>query len=191
MALYRKFVFAASAVAAFVAATSVSAQTAAPAAVTPADVARLFVAACVRHEGRAVEVIDWALAQGFAPAGDPRSAPLPPLLDGSAGAVLALPVGGGNVLLAASDGDRCTLWAERQSGPALRMHLQRELDALARGGARVRIETDRNLVAAGQWRNLRQWRYRHPGATGELTLGAVTTLVDAPAEQALNLAPVR
>jgi len=168
-----------------------SSEPATLAAPTADDVARTFVSACVLNEGRGAAVTDWALVQGFQTVDPLHEHAALPLLDGAPGHVLVMPGSGGAVLLAVAQGDRCVVWAERQPGPALRLALLRELAALAGQGARLQTEVDRNLERAGGWRNLLQWRYRRVGGTQELSLGAVTTLGDAPAAQALNLAPAR
>lgn len=172
------------------AAAAIVAQPSPKSSATPAATAALFVAACVRHEGRAGPVIDWALARGFGPVSElPADRPPPLLLGSAAGTMLVMPGSAGDVLLAASEGDRCTVWAERQAGPTLRLALQRELDALKAQGARAAVQTERNLMHAGQWRNVMQWRYRAAGSVQELDIGAVTTLGGAAAEQALHLTP--
>lgn len=161
-----------------------------PSTLAPADVVQLFVAACVRADGFVAETIDWALARGFAPP-DPQRGALPSLLGDAMGSVLAMPGSGGELLLAAAEDGRCTVWADRQPGPALKLALQHELDALRERGASVRAEPPRTVAHDGQWRQVQQWRFRNLGSERELDLGAATTLVDAPAAQVLHTVPVR
>lgn len=167
------------------------AQTQAEAALDPADVARAFVAGCVQTEGRSAAVVDWALVQGWGPIDPWQEDAARPLLDGAAGHVLVMPGSRGGVLLAVTQDDRCVFWAERLRGPVLRLAVLRELELLSSHGARLKIEVDRNLERAGGWRNLLQWRYRRLGGVREFNIGAVTTLGDAAAAQALNLAPAQ
>lgn len=155
---------------------------------TPQGVARTFQQACVVTGGDAAAAIDWALSQGFEPA-DALRGSVEGLLSGQPGSVLAAPGTRGRVLLAAQ-GRQCTVWADQMPGPALRFAVAEALGALAGKGARVQLQSDRNLERAGAWRNQMQWRYRAVGTTEDLGLGAVTTLSDSPGTQALHAAPL-
>jgi hypothetical protein len=156
---------------------------------TPQGVARTFAQACVLTGGDEAAAVDWALSQGFEP-GEAQRANVDGLLSGQPGSVLAAPGTRGRVLLAAAAGRQCTVWADQTSGPALRSAVIDALSALAGKGARLQLGVDRNFERAGAWRNQLQWRYRAVGVTAELGLGAITTLSDSPATQALNAAPL-
>ena len=156
---------------------------------TPQGVARTFQQACVLTGGDEAAAVDWALSQGFEPA-DALRGNVDGLLAGQPGSVLAAPGTRGRVLLAAATGRVCTVWADQMSGPALRGAVIEAVTSLSAKGARVQLQADRNFERAGAWRNQMQWRYRAVGASGDLGVGAVTTLSDNPGTQALNVAPL-
>jgi len=156
---------------------------------TPLGVARTFQQACVLTGGDEAAAVDWALSQGFEPAEALRGN-VDGLLSGAPGSVLAAPGTRGRVLLAAATGRVCTVWADQMSGPALRSAVIEAVTSLSAKGARVQLQADRNFERAGAWRNQMQWRYRAVGASGDLGVGAVTTLSDNPGTQALNVAPL-
>ncbi|HEX3141985.1 MAG TPA: hypothetical protein VHQ87_18155 [Rhizobacter sp.] len=156
---------------------------------TPLSVARAFQQACVLTGGEEAAAVDWALSQGFEPAEASRGN-VDGLLSGQPGSVLAAPGTRGRVLLAAASGRQCTVWADQMPGPALRNAVIEALSTLTSKGARLELQADRNFERAGAWRNQMQWRYRAVGASGDLGLGAVTTLTDSPATQALHAAPL-
>jgi hypothetical protein len=156
---------------------------------TPQAVARTFAQACVLTGGEEAAAVDWALSQGFEPAEASRGK-VDGLLAGQPGSVLAAPGTRGRVLLAAASGRQCAVWVDQMEGPALRNAVIEALSALTSKGARLQLHVDRNIERAGAWRNQMQWRYRAVGASGDLGLGAVTTLSDKPATQALNAAPL-
>ncbi|MBC8058707.1 MAG: hypothetical protein H7Y61_19225 [Rhizobiales bacterium] len=156
---------------------------------TPQGVARAFAQACVLTGGDEAAAVDWALAQGFEPA-DALRGNVDGLLSGNPGSVLAAPGTRGRVLLAAAMGKQCTVWADQMPGPALRTAVAEAVGVLAGKGARVQLQADRNFERAGAWRNQMQWRYRAVGASGDLGLGAITTLSDSPGTQALHVAPM-
>lgn len=156
---------------------------------TPQGVARTFQQACVLTGGDEAAAVDWALSQGFEPAETLRGN-VDGLLSGQPGSVLAAPGTRGRVLLAAATGRQCTVWADQMPGPALRSAVAEAVGSLSAKGARVQLQADRNFERAGAWRNQMQWRYRAVGASGDLGVGAVTTLSDNPGTQALNVAPL-
>ena len=156
---------------------------------TPQGVARAFSQACVLTGGDEAAAVDWALAQGFEPAEALRGN-VDGLLSGNPGSVLAAPGTRGRVLLAAATGRQCTVWADQMTGPALRSAVAEAVGVLASKGARVQLQVDRNFERAGAWRNQMQWRYRAVGASGDIGLGAITTLSDNPGTQALHAAPM-
>lgn len=156
---------------------------------TPAGVARVFLQACVLTGGEESAAVDWALSQGFDPV-DPMRGSMDGLLAGQPGSVLAAPGTQGRVLLAAAKGKVCTVWAEQISGPAVRAAVIDALSALQFKGAKLTLGVDRNFERAGAWRNQMQWRYRAVGASGDLGVGAITTLGDGPGTQGLNVAPL-
>lgn len=156
---------------------------------SPQGVARLYQQACVLTNGEEVAAVDWALSQGFEPT-DPARGNMDGLLSGQAGSVLAAPGTRGRVLLAAATGRTCTVWAEQVSGPALRAAVIDALATLSFKGAKLQLGVDRNFERAGAWRNQMQWRYRAVGASGDLGLGAITTLGDGLGTQALNATPL-
>jgi hypothetical protein len=156
---------------------------------SPQGVARLYQQACVLTNAEEVAAVDWALSQGFEPA-DPMRGNMDGLLSGQPGSVLAAPGTRGRVLLAAATGRVCTVWVEQVQGPALRSAVIDALGTLTYKGAKLQLGVDRNFERAGAWRNQMQWRYRAVGASGDLGLGAITTLGDGPGTQALHAAPL-
>jgi hypothetical protein len=156
---------------------------------TPQGAARIFVQACVQTSAEEGAAVDWALGQGFEPV-DPARGSMDGLLAGQPGSVLAAPGTRGQVLLAAATGRQCTVWAEQMPGPPVRTAMQEALGQLSSRGAKVQLGVDRNFERAGAWRNQLQWRYRAVGASGDLGIGAITTLGDAPGTQGLNVAPL-
>jgi hypothetical protein len=156
---------------------------------TPQGVARIFQQACVATNAEASAAVDWALGQGFEPTEATRGN-MDGLLSGQPGSVLAAPGTKGRVLLAAATGRVCTVWVDQMPGPALRSAVIDALNTLAMRGARLQLGVDRNFERAGAWRNQMQWRYRAVGASGDLGLGAITTLGDGQGTQALNAAPL-
>jgi hypothetical protein len=156
---------------------------------TPQGVARVFQQACVLTAGDSGAAVDWALAQGFEPA-DALRGSMQGLLSGQPGSVLAAPGTQGRVLLAAAQGQQCTVWADQTPGPALRAAVAEMLGQQSSKGAKVQMQADRNLERAGAWRNQTQWRYRAVGTTQDLGIGTVTTLSDNPGTQAVHMAPL-
>lgn len=156
----------------------------------PRNVARAFVQGCLQTEGQPPAAVDWALSQGFEPL-DPLRGNADELLSGQPGSVLVAPDSQGRVLLAVAEGQRCTLWVDKAAGPALKLAMAAVLAEQAAKGAKLSVEVDRAVESAGAWRNHLQWRYRAFGARGEYSIVAVTTLLPAPATQALNLSPAR
>jgi hypothetical protein len=156
---------------------------------TPQGAARVFQQACVLTGAEEGAAVDWALSQGFEPV-DPMRGSMEGLLAGNPGSVLAAPGTQGRVLLAAATGRQCTVWAEQMPGPLVRTAVMEVLSALAAKGAKLQLGVDRNFERAGAWRNQMQWRYRAVGASGDLGLGAITTLGDTPGTQGLNVAPL-
>ena len=155
---------------------------------TPQGVATLFHQACVRTEAQNDAAVDWALTQGFEPL-DALSGSAQDLLEGQPGTVLASPDSQGRVLLVIAQDRRCTVWAQRISGPALRLAVAEVMGRVNASGARAQLQLERNIERSGAWRNQMQWRFRAVGGSLEFGLGAVTTLTAAPATQALNMAP--
>ena len=155
---------------------------------TPQGVASVFQQACVRTEAQNDAAVDWALTQGFEPL-DAFSGSAQDMLEGQPGTVLTAPGSEGRVLLVIAQDRRCTVWAQRISGPALRQAMAEMLGRVAVGGARPQLQLERNIERSGAWRNQMQWRHRAVGGSLEFGLGAVTTLTAAPATQALNMAP--
>ena len=155
---------------------------------TPQGVAAVFEQACIRTEAQSDAAVDWALTQGFEPL-DAYAGSAHELLEGQPGAVLAAPGSEGRVMLVATQDRKCTVWAQRMNGPALRLAVAEALGRASAGGARVQLQLERNIERSGAWRNQMQWRYRVVGGSVEFGLGAVTTLTATPATQALNMAP--
>jgi hypothetical protein len=154
----------------------------------PKAVVRLFNAGCLAHEGEVQRVVDWAITAGLEPI-DAASPNVQALLDGRDGAILAVPGTQGRVLIAAASGRHCVVWTEQSSGPALRLALLQVLGERAAKGDRVEVEFDRKVERGGAWRQQTQWRFRRVGGSVDHQIGAVTTLADRPAAQALRLAP--
>ena len=155
---------------------------------TPQGVVTVFHQACVRTEAQNDAAVDWALTQGFEPL-DALSGSAQDLLEGQPGTVLAAPGSEGRVLLVIAQDRRCTVWAQRVSGPAVRLAVAEVMGRINASGARAQLQLERNIERSGAWRNQMQWRYRAAGGSLEFGLGAVTTLTAAPATQALNMAP--
>jgi hypothetical protein len=154
-----------------------------------ATVVRVFIDGCVAHEGDSMKTVDWAINQGFEP-DFARGGAAESLLQGQPGTVLALPGIASPVLLAIGLDKRCTVWAERGDGPAVRTEFLKAINALAAKGARVQPTQERTVERGGAWRMQLQMRYRRVGGSQDFGVGAVTTLTTAPAAQALSLAPL-
>ncbi len=156
---------------------------------TPQGVANIFLQACLRGAAQGEAAVDWALTQGFEPV-DSLGGTGYELLEGQPGNVLRAPGSEDRLLLVVTHDQRCTLWAQRISGPQLRLAVAEVMDRLGNSGARVTRDFERNIERSGAWRNQTQWRYRLPrGSNAEFGVSAVTTLGTAPATQALNMAP--
>lgn len=151
-------------------------------------VVRVFIEACVAHEGDATAIVDWALGQGFE-AVEARDGPGATLLSGRPGTVMAMPGGAAPVLLAVDAEKRCTVWAERADGPAVRAEFSKAVSALAGQGARVQPAPARTVERAGAWRQHWQVRLRRAGSTQDFAIGSVTTFTATPTSQVLGLAP--
>jgi hypothetical protein len=161
-------------------------QTAPAAAAT---IVRVFIDGCVANEGDSMKTVDWAINQGFEP-DFARGGAADALLSGQPGTVLALPGSAGSVLLAIDLDRRCTVWAERGDGPAVRAEFIKAMNALAAKGARVQPAQERTVERGGAWRMQLQMRYRRVGGSQDFGVGTVTTLTAPPAAQALSLAPM-
>lgn len=156
---------------------------------TPQGVALVFQQACIRTEAQTEGAVDWALTQGFEPL-DVLMGSTHELLEGQPGAVLAAPGSEGRVVLVVTTDRRCTVWAQRANGPALRIAVGESMARLGAAGARVQLDLERNIERSGIWRSQQQWRYRAVGGSRDFGIGAVTTLTATPATQALNIAPL-
>jgi hypothetical protein len=154
-----------------------------------ATIVRVFIDGCVAHEGDSMKTVDWAINQGFEPDFEQGSA-AQALLSGQPGTVLALPGSASPLLLAIDLDRRCTVWAERGDGPAVRAEFVKAMNALAAKGARVQPAQERTVERGGAWRLQLQIRYRRVGGAQDFGVGAVTTLAAPPAAQALSLAPL-
>jgi hypothetical protein len=163
-----------------------------PPQTAPAAAARIvsvFIDGCVAHEGDSMKTVDWAINQGFEP-DFARGGAAEALLQGQPGTVLALPGSASTVLLAIDLDRRCTVWAERSDGPAVRADFVKAMNALASKGARVQPAQERTVERGGAWRMQLQMRLRRVGGSQDFSVGAVTTLTAQPAAQALSLAPM-
>jgi hypothetical protein len=160
----------------------------APAA-TATAIARAFADGCVANEGDSIKTVDWAINAGFEPI-DAFSGAGAALLSGQPGTVFAMPGSAGQVLLAIDLDKRCTVWAERGDGPALRAEFVTVMNALAAKGARVQPLQERAIERGGAWRMQLQMRYRRAGGSQDFGVGAVTTLTAQPAAQVLSAAPI-
>jgi hypothetical protein len=175
---------------AFIEAARANAAALPPASAAPAAVVQAFVAGCIAHDGDAMKTVDWAINQGFEWV-DAHLGPGATLLSGRPGTVLAMPGGAGAVLLAIDLERRCTVWAERADGPAVRAEFGRAIAALAARGASVQPSLERSVERGGAWRLQLQWRLRRGEGATEFDVGAVTTLTPQPAPQVLSVAPLR
>lgn len=173
----------------FIDAARGNAQTAPPPPTAAATIVRVFIDGCVAHEGDSMKTVDWAINQGFEPDFTQGSA-AHALLAGQPGTVMTMPGSAGPVLLAIDLEKRCTVWAERGDGPAVRAEFVRAMNALAAKGARVQPALERTVERGGAWRMQLQMRYRRVGGAQDFGVGAVTTLTAQTAAQALSLAPV-
>jgi hypothetical protein len=158
----------------------------APAA--PAAVVRAFIDGCLAHEGDAMKSVDWTINHGYEWF-DAATAPGATLLAGRPGTVMAMPGSASRVLLAIDLDRRCTVWADRSEGPAVRAELAKALAALSARGVRVQATSERSVERAGAWRQQTQWRVRRGDGAREMALDAVTTLAAGPAAQVLSVAP--
>jgi hypothetical protein len=156
--------------------------------VPAATVLRAFLDGCIAQGGDPVRTVDWAINQGGEPI-DSSSGDGATLLSQRPGTVLSLPGGQGGLLLAIDFEQRCTVWAERGDGPALRAEFVRALNALAARGARVQPTLERSVERGGAWRLQLQMRLRPAGQAREVDVGAVTTLTAQPAPQVFHVAP--
>jgi hypothetical protein len=134
-----------------------------------------------------MKTVDWAINQGWEPV-DAHVGSGATLLSGRAGTVFAWP--GRGVLLAIDLDKRCTVWADRADGPAVRLELARALGALAARGARVQTLQERSVERAGAWRMQVQTRFRRVGGAQDFEVGSVTTLTEQPTAQVLSAAPM-
>lgn len=156
------------------------------------QVVQAFVEACVDHGGEVAPAVDWALNHGFEPL-DPEGrdgSDGHALLGGRPGVVFATPDAATRVLLAVTQDNNCTVWAERAAGTSTQDAFVQATEALAARGAQVRRETDRMLERAGAWRRQLEYRLSLVPGNRDYRLGAVTTMTESPAAQALRLAPV-
>jgi hypothetical protein len=159
----------------------------APAAAT--TIVRVFIDGCVANEGDSMKTVDWAINQGLEPVFE-RGGVAETLLSGRPGTVLAMPASASPVLLAIDLDKRCTVWAERGDGPAVRAEFVKAMNALAAKGARLQPLQERTVERGGAWRMQLQMRYRRVGGSQDFGVGTVTTLSAPPAAQALSLAPM-
>ncbi len=174
----------------FIEAARAAASSAPREAVAAATLVRVFVEGCIAHDGESMKTVDWAINQGF-DASDAHLGPGASLLSGRPGTVMALPGSGGASLLLAIDLDkRCTVWADRSDGPAVRAEFGKAIAALTARGARVQPVLERSIERAGAWRHQLQMRVRRAGGTRDFDVGSVTTLTPQPAAQVLSLAPL-
>jgi len=172
----------------FIEAAREIAPPAVPEPAAAAAIVRVFIEGCIAFEGESTAIVDWALGQGFEPV-EARDGPGATLLSGRPGTVLAMPGGAAPVLLAVDVDKRCTVWAERAEGPAVRTEFSKAIGVLAGKGARVQPAPARTVERAGAWRQHWQVRYRAAGGTLDFAIGSVTTLAAAPTVQGLGLAP--
>ena len=131
-------------------------------ATAAAKIVRVFIDGCVAHEGDSMKTVDWAINQGLEPIFEPGGA-AEALLSGQPGTVMSLPGSASPVLLAIDLDRRCTVWAERGDGPAVRAEFVRAMNALAAKGARLQPLQERTVERAGAWRMQLQMRYRRVG----------------------------
>ena len=155
---------------------------------TAQGVASVFQQACLRTEAQNELAVDWALTQGFEPL-DAQSGSAQDMLEGQSGTIVQAPGSEGRVILVVTQDRRCTVWAQRMNGPALKGAVAELMGRAGASGARMQLQLERNIERSGAWRNQMQWRYRAAGGSVEFGVGAVTTLTPAPATQALNMAP--
>lgn len=151
---------------------------------SPQAVVRVFIEACVLTEGDQAAAVDWAISNGFDPL-DVMAPNVEPLLAGKPGTALTMPQQ--PVWLVTTKGGPCTVWAEHTMGPALHLAFQQGVGQLAAKGAKAEMTVERTVERAGAWRRQVQWRYRRVGGSHDFGLGAVTTLGEQPAAQALQL----
>jgi hypothetical protein len=173
----------------FIEAARANAQGTPPAPTSASVIARAFADGCMAHEGDSMKTVDWAINQGYEWV-DARSGAGASLLSGQPGTVLAMPGSASQVLLAIDLDRRCTVWAERADGPALRVEFVKAMNALAAKGARLQPMQVRTVERGGAWRMQLQMRWRRAGGSQDWGVGAVTTLTSQPAAQVLSVAPI-
>jgi hypothetical protein len=173
----------------FYEASRANAPAASSAPTAAATIVRVFIDGCVANEGESMKTVDWAINQGLEPVFETGGA-AEALLSGQPGTVLAVPGSASPLLLAIDLDKRCTVWAERGDGPAVRAEFVKAMNALAAKGARLQPLQERTVERGGAWRMQLQMRYRRAGGTQDFGVGAVTTLAAPPSAQALSAAPI-
>jgi hypothetical protein len=189
LALMASMVLAAHAQNPFIDAARANAPAVPPAPAAATAVVRAFVDGCVAHEGDSMKTVDWAINAGFEPI-DAHTGGGAMLLSGQPGTVFVMPGSASQVLLAIDLDRRCTVWAERADGPALRAEFVKAINALAAKGARLQPMQERTVERGGAWRMQLQMRYRRAGGAQDFGVGTVTTLTAQPAAQVLHAAPI-
>ena len=173
----------------FIEAARENASVVAAAPQAAATVVRVFIDGCVAHEGESMKTVDWAINAGLEPI-DAYTGAGAALLSGQPGTVFVMPGSASQVLLAIDLDKRCTVWAERADGPALRAEFVKAMNALADKGARLQPLQERTVGRGGAWRMQLQMRLRRVGGSQDFGVGAVTTLTPQPAAQVLQAAPI-
>ena len=165
-------------------------QTAAP-PLNPPNVdhaVEAFVDGCVAHDGDRQAVVDWAVNNGYQPVDTLQSDAQAQYLGGRSGTVMHHP-NDVQIVLVATEGEQCMVWAENASGPKLNFAFQKALGNLARSGAQAKTTVQRMVSRGGIWRRQLQVRFKRAEGSREFGLGAVTMVNRTPGTQALKFAP--
>ena len=148
----------------------------------------LYAQTCAAGASAEGALVDRVLAVGLRPYAGQGEGSARALLGGVPGQVYA-PSGREALLqLALGDDGRCTVWAQRAEGPAVKAAFLELIETLRGQGARVRATHDRVVDRAGGWRQQTGFEVRDAGGTR--SFDAVTLLVERPGLQVLSTGPV-
>ena len=151
------------------------------------DAIALFRSVCADAPGETTAQVDRALAAGLRPHAGEGGSDADALLGGSPGQVFAPPGRGAVLQVALAENGRCTVWAERAEGPAVKAGFAGVIDTLRARGAKVRVIGERIVERGGSWRQQSAFEVRDEH--GARSFDAVTLLAERPGMQVLSSAP--